>query len=188
MSDISDVVVDSVSFYRCLNFVLLSSLMTYHMIFTKSNMTCVTSGSWTTRLSGTHELTPVFSGVRDARSIIFCVVFCRSLFVILRLYFWPLYNLSVFYLRLLITPWVFIFSSKKQYKSALKENKTLYRVSCTTMYIRNLQDNPPTLFCVRRRSRWQLIKTKLQAHNRISNKMFLNWNNRFRFKAFYKFA
>jgi hypothetical protein len=28
------------------------------------------------------ELTPVFSGVRVVRSLVFCVVFCRSLFVI----------------------------------------------------------------------------------------------------------
>jgi hypothetical protein len=33
---------------------------------------------------------PVFSGVRVARSLVFCVMFCRSLFVLLPLFFWPL--------------------------------------------------------------------------------------------------
>jgi hypothetical protein len=35
-----------------------------------------------------------FSGVRVARSVLFCVVFCRSLFVLLSVFFWPLYYLS----------------------------------------------------------------------------------------------
>ena len=35
--------------------------------------------------SGAHELTLVISGVRIAQSLVFCVVFCRSLFVLFRL-------------------------------------------------------------------------------------------------------
>jgi hypothetical protein len=34
---------------------------------------------------------------------LFCVVFCRSLFILLSFYFWPLYFLSFFDQRLLIT-------------------------------------------------------------------------------------
>ena len=34
----------------------------------------------------------------------FCVVFCKSLFVVLFFFFWPLYCLSFFELRFLITP------------------------------------------------------------------------------------
>ena len=44
---------------------------------------------------------PVFSGVRVDWSLVFCVVFCRSLFVLLSFFFWPLCCLS-FYLRILI--------------------------------------------------------------------------------------
>ena len=46
------------------------------------------------------SLPPVFSGVRLARSLAFCVVFCRSLFVLSSC---PLYCLSVFDVQLLIT-------------------------------------------------------------------------------------
>ena len=45
---------------------------------------------------------PVFIGVRGARSLFFCVMFCRSLFLFLSLLFWLLCFLS-FDLRLLIT-------------------------------------------------------------------------------------
>jgi hypothetical protein len=41
-------------------------------------------------------LNPIFSGVRVAWSLVFCVVFCRSLFVPLSFFFWPLYYLSFY--------------------------------------------------------------------------------------------
>ena len=43
----------------------------------------------------------VFSSVRVAQSLLFCAMFCRLL---LSFYFWPLYCLSFFNLRLLIIP------------------------------------------------------------------------------------
>ena len=49
-------------------------------------------------------LPPVFSGVRVARSLVFCMVFCVSLFIILLFLLWPLRCLSFSDLRLLITP------------------------------------------------------------------------------------
>jgi hypothetical protein len=49
---------------------------------------------------------PVLSGVRGARSCVICVVFCRSLFVPLSFFFWPLCCLS-FALRILITPFCY---------------------------------------------------------------------------------
>jgi hypothetical protein len=55
--------------------------------------------------SGTPAFIPVFSGVRVAQSLVFCIVFCISLSVCLSFFFWPLYCLS-FELRLLITPLV----------------------------------------------------------------------------------
>ena len=48
----------------------------------------------------------VFSGICVTRSWLFCVVFCRSLFVLLSFFLWPLYCLP-FDLWLLITPLVF---------------------------------------------------------------------------------
>ena len=50
-----------------------------------------------------HIVHPLgFSGVRVTRSLVLCVMICRSLFVPLSFFFWPLYCLS-FYLRILIT-------------------------------------------------------------------------------------
>ena len=49
----------------------------------------------------------VFNVVRVARFLAFCVVYCRSLFVILSFgCFWPLCCLSFFVLRILIIPLV----------------------------------------------------------------------------------
>ena len=45
----------------------------------------------------------VFSGVRVARSLVLCVMFCRSLFVLLSLFFCPLCYLSFLDLWILIT-------------------------------------------------------------------------------------
>ena len=48
---------------------------------------------------------PVFCGVRVTRSLVFCVMFCRSLFVLLYFFFFPLCCLSFdLDLRILIKP------------------------------------------------------------------------------------
>ena len=52
------------------------------------------------------SLSLIYNGVRVARSLVFCVVYCRSLFVLLSIFFWPLHSLPFFDLRLLITPLV----------------------------------------------------------------------------------
>ena len=49
---------------------------------------------------------PIFSGVRIAKYLVFCVVFCRSLFVLLSFFLCSLCCLSFFDLRILITPLV----------------------------------------------------------------------------------
>ena len=46
----------------------------------------------------------VFSRIHVARSLVFCVVFCRLLFVLLYFFYCPLCCLFFFDLRLLITP------------------------------------------------------------------------------------
>jgi len=62
-----------------------SSFMTYHLVCIKSNTSGVTSGAGTAYPSGArHGTTPqVFNGVRVAQYVVFCVVFYRSLFVLL---------------------------------------------------------------------------------------------------------
>ena len=44
-------------------------------------------GAGITKLSGAPEFTPVFSGGRVDRSLVFCVVFCRLLCVLLSFHF-----------------------------------------------------------------------------------------------------
>ena len=46
---------------------------------------------------------PVFSGDLVTRSLVVCVMFCRSLFVLLSFFFWPLCCQFFFNLRILIT-------------------------------------------------------------------------------------
>ena len=50
---------------------------------------------------------PVFSGFRVTRSLVSCVMFCRSLFVLLSFFFWPLCCLPFFDWWILINlpPW-----------------------------------------------------------------------------------
>ena len=65
----------------------------YQMMFVSLTVTRRVSHvkhDWTANPSGIHEFTPVFSGLRVAWSLIFCVMFCRSCFVL-----WPLCCLSI---------------------------------------------------------------------------------------------
>jgi hypothetical protein len=73
---------------------VLSSFCFYHRVCQMCNTT------------GSHMWSsfPVFSGVPVSRSLVLCVMFCRSLLVLLSFFFWPSCCLSFFYLRFLITP------------------------------------------------------------------------------------
>jgi hypothetical protein len=86
---------------------LIQNYKSYNNICKKYiNATGSTSGGGTAYLSGV----PDFSlGVTI--SLVLCVMFCRSLFVLLSFFFWPLYWLSFFDLRILFTPLVFSNSS-----------------------------------------------------------------------------
>ena len=53
----------------------------YHGIY-KRNTTGATCGAETIYHSGEPEFNPDFSGVRVARSLVFCIMLCRSLFVL----------------------------------------------------------------------------------------------------------
>ena len=65
------------------------------MLF-NSNTTYVTCEVGTANPPGAPEFTAVFNGVRVARSLIFCVMFCRLLFVLLFFFFCSLCCLSFF--------------------------------------------------------------------------------------------
>ena len=80
-----------------------SSFMTYHWVY-----------NWVIRRVSHVEQelftfpehlssVPVFSGIHVAWFLFFCVMLCRSLFVFLSFFFWPLCCLFFFELRLLIT-------------------------------------------------------------------------------------
>jgi len=56
--------------------------------------------------------TPIFIGVHVTRSLSLCVMFCRSLSVLLYFFIWPLCCLFFFDLRILITP---LISSSSSY-------------------------------------------------------------------------
>ena len=84
-------------------FPVLSSIMTYHRVCSQINTTGTTSEAGTATLPEYLSSTR-FSGVRVTRYLVLCVVFCRSLFVRLCFFFWPLCCLSVFDLRIQITP------------------------------------------------------------------------------------
>ena len=65
----------------------------------------VTSGAGTANPSEAHEFTTVFSGFCGVtRPLVFCVVFCTYFFVLFFFFFWSLCCLSLFKLRILITP------------------------------------------------------------------------------------
>ena len=98
----------------CHNLVILSPFITYLRICDKCNTTDPSCGTGSVYLSGAHAFTPVVCGVIVALYLVFCVIFCSSLFVFLSFYFgrcivcllfWPLYCLffilavvlSVFY-------------------------------------------------------------------------------------------
>jgi hypothetical protein len=59
---------------------------------------------------------PVFSGIRVTRSLVLYVCFCRTLFVLLYFFFWPLCCLFFFDIRVLIAPLVSSNSSCGSYQ------------------------------------------------------------------------
>ena len=78
--------------------------MTYHRVCNKSNTTGTTCGAVTAYPPEHLRSSLVLSGVRVARSLVFCVLCCRLLFVLLSLFFGYCIVCSSSDLRLLITP------------------------------------------------------------------------------------
>ena len=71
--------------------------ITYNRICNKSNTKDTTCETESAYHSAASDFIPVFSAVRVARFLVFCLMLCISLL------FWPLYCLSSFDVRLLIT-------------------------------------------------------------------------------------
>jgi hypothetical protein len=72
---------------------------------------CFLWGSWYSTLQSYLRSPLVFRGVRVTRSLVFCVMFCGSLFVLLYFFICQLCCLSFFDVRILITPLVSSYSS-----------------------------------------------------------------------------
>ena len=85
-----------VSVYRNDN-AILSLFLTNHIFCSKSNTTSVLCGTGTVYPSGEPEFTPLFSGVRVARALMFCVMFCISFISLVSFFYWSFYCLPFFY-------------------------------------------------------------------------------------------
>ena len=70
--------------------------MTCQCIFSKNKIASDKGGASTAHSSGAHKSTPVFSEVRDAQSLVYYVVFYRSLFVLLSFFLCPLSSPTFF--------------------------------------------------------------------------------------------
>ena len=93
--------------------------MTYHRVCSKINTTGATSGAGTVYPSGAPEFTTDFKWCSCYSIFRFMCMFCRSLFVLLPLFFWPLCCLFFFDVRILITS---LISSNSSYRSS-KHNR-----------------------------------------------------------------
>ena len=102
----------------------------YQMMFVscKSSTMGATCGAETANPCGAHDFTPAFSGVRVSRSSVFCIIFCRSLFVLFLLVIVQ----SVLRFILLITPLISSnFSSRPFYQIELFFNSFF----CTYFFV-----------------------------------------------------
>jgi hypothetical protein len=99
----------------------LSSFTTYHQMCNKSNSISTTSGAGHPNPSEAPEFTPDFCGLGVVQSLVFCVVFCRSLCVLISFSFWTLCWLSssIYIYFLPVELWE---SSRKSVHFLLTEN------------------------------------------------------------------
>ena len=78
---------------------------------------------------------PVFSGViRVTRSLVLCVMFCRSLFVLLYFFFQALYYLSFFDLQILVTSLWYLQTLLVSTKCNAKDIMSLQIKTITTVF------------------------------------------------------
>ena len=90
-----------------------------------NNTTGVASGAGTANLSGT----PVISEVRIVHSLVFCVVFCRSLVAVLSNFFVPLYRRPIL-LRIMASnyPFALVLSKSPLITSVLCTSEIKYEL------------------------------------------------------------
>jgi hypothetical protein len=87
------------------HFPVLSSFTTYYRVYNLINTMGATSGAGTAYLSRPHELTPGFY-CGSCYSIFSSIcMFCKSLFVLLFFFLWPLCCLFFFDIRLWLPLW-----------------------------------------------------------------------------------
>ena len=100
----------------------------HHRVCNKSNTKDATCVAGTAYLSGSPVFTLLgFCRFRVVRSLVFCEIFCISLFVLFSLFFWPLSCLYFFDLRILITPLASSNLQVLQYIQMKGIYKTLHR-------------------------------------------------------------
>jgi hypothetical protein len=98
---------------------------------------------------------PVFIVVRVAWSLVFCVIFCRSLFVLLSFFIWPLYCISFFDIQILITPLVYSNFSRQVVHFLIENNVrmsvswTLYVIICFILLTFNIRRYIPIVTSVK---------------------------------------
>jgi hypothetical protein len=116
-----------------------------------SNTTGATSGAGTATFPEHQISLPIFSGVRVAWSLVFCVGFFRSLFVLLFFFFWPLSCLS-FDLRILIIPLV---SSNPSWEPLVKNKTWLFQ--CNYLAFQSFQFERTLLMVFQQRRVYYII-------------------------------
>jgi hypothetical protein len=78
----------------------ISIIYLYSILQIRRQTSKKNSEAGTSYLSEAHEFTIAFIGAHFAQVAVLCVVFCRSLFVLLSFFFWPLYSMAGFIYRL----------------------------------------------------------------------------------------
>ena len=92
--------------------------MIFFLARSKKNTTGVSYGAETVYPSGAPDFTPDFKKGSCYSILSFICMFCRSLFVCLYFFFWPLCCLFFFDIRVLITPLVSSNSCRYQIRCA----------------------------------------------------------------------
>ena len=120
---------------------------TYHRVCIQINTTGVPSGAGTVYPSGAPEFTPGLQWGSCFSIFSFMCMYCRSLFVLLSFFFWPLWCLFFFDIRILITPLVSSNSSYRILKYYLKQCALNVLVKCWYFICIYMYRYPVSLLC-----------------------------------------
>ena len=97
-------ILDFITVFCCLRYLNLFCVRSYHTSLMVKRVSLVEQELF--NLPGAPEFTPDFKSGSCYSFYSFICMFCRSLFVLLYFFFWPLCCLSLFDLRNMITPLV----------------------------------------------------------------------------------